>query len=182
MTHKVFTPEVRYRPIKPPYKILGYARRMQKSPTSYEQIVKFVMNWIAANDNEIGKYLSQIRHQFCFYDRFRNKWYIADFYIPDIRLIIEVDGKQHITNKKQVKRDIERTEFLNSIGLSVERILNSAVTSNDFNDILKNILVKHIKKQSEEYYILNTSWRIQKELAQAWKKKIKRRKKRERGF
>jgi very-short-patch-repair endonuclease len=159
-----------YKSIRPPNKIVGYANKMRKNPTRYEQMVKFALDQIATNDTNIGKFLSIIKNQFCFYDRSKNRWYITDFYIPEMRLIIEVDGRQHLTNSKQVRRDIERTRFLKFIGLSVERILNSAVVSNDFNNNLQQILHKHIRKQLKEYYVLNTSWKNEKRLAKKIRK------------
>ena len=159
-----------YKPIRPSNRILRYADKMRKNPTRYEQLVKFILDQIAVNDPNVGKFLSIIKNQFCFYDRSKNRWYIADFYIPEMRLIIEVDGRQHLTNSKQVRRDIERTQFLNLIGLSVERILNSAVVSNDFNNNLQKILHKHIKKQLKGYYVVSTSWKNEKRLAKKMRK------------
>lgn len=54
--------------------------------------------------------------------------YIVDFCAPRRKLIIELDGSQHL---EQEKYDEERTEFLKSKGYKVLRFWN--------NDVMKNI-------------------------------------------
>ena len=52
--------------------------------------------------------------------------YVVDFYCPQQRLIVEVDGSIH--QKPEVKKnDILRQEFLESLGLRVLRFSNSDV-------------------------------------------------------
>ena len=53
--------------------------------------------------------------------------YIPDFCSPKAKLIIELDGSQHL---EQVKYDEERTKFLESLGYKVIRFWN--------NDVMKN--------------------------------------------
>lgn len=53
--------------------------------------------------------------------------YVADFYCEYERLIIEVDGGQHATEKRT---DIERTEWLKARGYRVIRFWNSEVLTN----------------------------------------------------
>ena len=52
--------------------------------------------------------------------------YIADFYCSRARLVIEIDGSMHGTDEN-IQKDRERTEYLESIGLSVIRFTNSDV-------------------------------------------------------
>jgi len=52
--------------------------------------------------------------------------YIADFYCPAAKLVIEVDGGYHNT-PAQVAYDAERTEYLNARGLFVLRFRNEEV-------------------------------------------------------
>jgi very-short-patch-repair endonuclease len=49
--------------------------------------------------------------------------YIVDFYIPKLKLVIEIDGETHI-EKKEIKYDSERTKILESYGLKVLRFWN----------------------------------------------------------
>ncbi len=49
--------------------------------------------------------------------------YIVDFYCHEIGLIIELDGSQHGTNDLMAY-DVERTKFLEALGLTVVRYWN----------------------------------------------------------
>ena len=55
--------------------------------------------------------------------------YIADFYCAKAKLIIELDGSQHYSEKGLLKDRI-RTEFLEGYGLTVLRISNYDVDTN----------------------------------------------------
>ncbi len=61
--------------------------------------------------------------------------FIADFVCLDRRLVIEVDGGYHLTNKEF---DQARTEFLNSEGFNVIRFTNDEV-KNDLTKVLTSI-------------------------------------------
>jgi very-short-patch-repair endonuclease len=52
--------------------------------------------------------------------------YIVDFYAPSARLVIEVDGSQHLENDQRY-RDLERAAFLGESGLQVLRFDNRQV-------------------------------------------------------
>ena len=55
--------------------------------------------------------------------------YILDFYCPQAKLAIELDGSQHYDPKEMVK-DSERTAYLKQFGISVIRIPNNEVMYN----------------------------------------------------
>lgn len=55
--------------------------------------------------------------------------YIVDFYCAKAKLALELDGSGHYDPKQQ-KQDALRTERLESMGVRVVRIPNSAVTEN----------------------------------------------------
>ena len=55
--------------------------------------------------------------------------YIADFYSAQAKLVIELDGSQHYEESK-VRKDAERTAFLEGYGLRVIRIPNNEVNQN----------------------------------------------------
>lgn len=65
------------------------------------------------------------------------KFYIADFLIPSIKTIIEIDGEYHFT-EEQKQKDIQRTKDLKQKGYKVIRINN--------NIILSTKDIKHITK------------------------------------
>ena len=55
--------------------------------------------------------------------------YIADFYCPKEKLVIEVDGGQHLASNA-IEYDRVRDEYMASIGLRVLRFTNTDVTEN----------------------------------------------------
>ena len=50
--------------------------------------------------------------------------YIADFYCPKARLVIELDGSQHY-GPEGLARDADRTRYLEGLGLTVLRFANT---------------------------------------------------------
>ncbi|MDO4493347.1 MAG: DUF559 domain-containing protein [Clostridia bacterium] len=55
--------------------------------------------------------------------------YIADFYAPQLKLAVELDGSQHY-EAEGLRKDAERTAFLNGCGIRVVRIANCDVNKN----------------------------------------------------
>lgn len=55
--------------------------------------------------------------------------FIVDFYCPQLKLVIEVDGDSHFTAAGQ-DRDNERTSVLEGYGLKVLRFTNNEVLNN----------------------------------------------------
>ena len=55
--------------------------------------------------------------------------YIVDFYSAEAKLVIELDGSQHF-DEFAIKKDAERTSFLESYGLNVIRIPNNEINEN----------------------------------------------------
>ena len=66
--------------------------------------------------------------------------YIVDFVCLDLKLIIELDGSQHV---EQAAADLTRTVFLNQCGFEVVRFWNNDVFE-DFNGVLESIRLKAI--------------------------------------
>ena len=52
--------------------------------------------------------------------------FIVDFYCPKYKLAIELDGDGHF-DEAQAQYDIQRTEYLNSLGVTVIRFENCEV-------------------------------------------------------
>lgn len=50
--------------------------------------------------------------------------YIVDFYFPKAKLVVELDGVQHIENKEY---DNQRNEYLESLGIQTLRFMNSDI-------------------------------------------------------
>ena len=66
-------------------------------------------------------------------------YYIVDFYCPLKKLAIELDGSPHDTQQGYAK-DLVRTEFLQTHGISIIRFQNKDVVSN-----LEGVLAEIIK-------------------------------------
>ena len=64
--------------------------------------------------------------------------YIVDFYIPSAKIVIEIDGRQHLMEDNK-RSDEKRDGYLLSVGISVLRYSNDAV-NNRFGIVCKDIL------------------------------------------
>ena len=53
--------------------------------------------------------------------------YIADFYCPSKKLVIEIDGSQHFTNKEY---DEIRSKYLEGMSVRVIRFTNAEINTN----------------------------------------------------
>ena len=73
--------------------------------------------------------------------------YIVDFYCPQARLIIEVDGMQHY-EKDAINYDINRTKAFEELNLCVIRFSNYEV-DNNFETVCEKIdskIIQQIKR------------------------------------
>ena len=66
--------------------------------------------------------------------------YIADFYIPACRTVIELDGSQHYSDEG-MEYDRQRNEYMQSAGITVLRYSNSDV-NNHFSSVCEDIRQK----------------------------------------
>ena len=74
--------------------------------------------------------------------RFRRQYgigsYIADFYCPSLKLVIELDGSQHFT-EEGLEYDKIREDFMKSLGIKTLRFNNNDVWNN-IEGILEEIM------------------------------------------
>ena len=63
--------------------------------------------------------------------------YIVDFYCPQLKLVVEIDGHSHFSDESK-NQDLARDDFLQSIGLTVIRLTNAQVL-NELNSTLEHI-------------------------------------------
>ena len=75
--------------------------------------------------------------------------YVADFYCPAAKLVIELDGGQHYDDIMMVE-DKQRTSIIKQYGVDVIRIPNNEVDSNFYNvcTYLDNIIKERIEGNS----------------------------------
>lgn len=63
--------------------------------------------------------------------------YVLDFYCHQLRISIEIDGGYHLQKEQRVK-DLERTNYLKSLGISEIRFTNEQVL-NEYETVIKHI-------------------------------------------
>jgi very-short-patch-repair endonuclease len=63
--------------------------------------------------------------------------YIVDFYCPQLKLVVEIDGATHATSD-EIRYDLERDDYLKSLGLTVKRYLNVDV-KNNLSDLMHDL-------------------------------------------
>ena len=68
--------------------------------------------------------------------------FIVDFYCPKYKLAVELDGDGHF-DEAQAQYDIRRTEYLNSLGVTVIRFENCEVF--DFSQRVLDEIAKYLK-------------------------------------
>jgi very-short-patch-repair endonuclease len=112
-----------------PLKGEGVAKRRKGAP-----LVNLRARYLRRNMTEAERLLWKMlrRKQFDGF-RFRRQHpigpYIADFFCPAAKLIVELDGGQH-AEEEHVLRDRVRTSWLRSRGCRVLRIWNNELTQN----------------------------------------------------
>ena len=103
---------------------------LRKYPTHPEYII-----WQYLRKKKLG-YYKFLRQHPVFY-RYNNmlRFFVADFYCHELRLIIEIDGPIH---EGQVEYDTIRTKLLNNRNFQILRIKNQDIIDNP-NEVLKRI-------------------------------------------
>lgn len=69
----------------------------------------------------------------------------VDFYIPQVKLVIEIDGQHHKINDRQRVNDYERDEHLRKHGVETIRITTKELKNNLYKDKINNILGRFSK-------------------------------------
>jgi very-short-patch-repair endonuclease len=96
-------------------RLIERSRQLRNEMTPAEKYI-----WARLKNKQLG---------YLFYRQKPVGIFIADFYCPHIKLVIEIDGGQHFT-KEARKYDRERSAFFVSIKLRVLRFTNKEVLSN----------------------------------------------------
>lgn len=95
--------------------LLYRRRELRKKQTKHEEIL-----WKHIRNRKLGV-------------KFRRQYsvggYVLDFYCPEIKLVIELDGVQHY-KKENFLYDKDRTEYLRILGFNVLRFKNTEIEKN----------------------------------------------------
>ena len=111
--------------------ITEMARELRRQPTEAEKLL-----WEQIRKRKLSGYRF-IRQKPFFYEnnRSQKKFFIADFYCAQRKLVVEVDGEIHKSRKHY---DEKRDLILQELGLNVLRIKNDELKQMDL--VLKKIL------------------------------------------
>jgi very-short-patch-repair endonuclease len=110
------------------------------SPGKYERTKELRHNMTLSEQNLWSKIRDSRLGGFHFRRQQIIEPYIADFYCHEANLVIEVDGDVH---NEQKEYDLERDQYLHSIGISVLHFSNESVLTH-INAVIAEIL-KHCK-------------------------------------
>ncbi|MCS5423036.1 MULTISPECIES: endonuclease domain-containing protein [Psychrilyobacter] len=105
-------------------------RMLRKHMTQHERLL-----WERIKNKKILGYR--------FHRQYGIERYIVDFYCPKLKLIVELDGRQHHM-REGVEYDEVRNDFLISLGLTVVRFDNKEIEEN-----IENV-IDRIKESIEE--------------------------------
>lgn len=92
-----------------------------------EERVKALRINITKSEERVLALLEELPYEFIFQYPCFDEWYfvIADFYLPKLKLMIEVDGESHLGAAQKAKEG-KRRRWLNKQGIRVLRIRNKA--------------------------------------------------------
>ena len=96
----------------------------------YKIFRKSLRNNMPAPEQRIWYYIRSKRLGYKFRRQYSFGCYIVDFYCPDFRLAIEIDGDSHGT-EDGIIRDNTRNIYLKNLNILIKRYTN--------NDVMKNI-------------------------------------------
>lgn len=107
-------------------------KKLRSNSTDAEIIL-----WSRIKNKQLGGYRFRRQHSI--------GPYIADFYCPKLKLVIELDGCQH-NLEENIAYDKERTAYLNSLNIKVIRYWNNEVLTN-LNGVLEDLMNKFTPTQ-----------------------------------
>ena len=107
-----------------------HCRELRKNQTKSEAKL-----WAILRNRKLQgvKFLRQ--HPFIYSYNKRPRYFIADFYCAEKKLVLELDGEVHDSQKEY---DEQRDLILTQLGLKVLRIRNTEL--NDVNEVLEKII------------------------------------------
>jgi very-short-patch-repair endonuclease len=96
-------------------------RSFRKNPTPSERIL-----WDILRNRKLDGKRFHRQYRIDFEYQGRKRFFVADFYCPEEKLVIELDGKIH---EHQAEQDEYRTFLINQLGMRVLRIKNEELLS-----------------------------------------------------
>ena len=113
------------------------AKKLRKNQTPEEKLL-----WNELQNKKLEGFRFLRQHPLYYeHDNNDHFFFIPDFYCPELRLIIELDGGVHINQKE---RDERRDAIMKSKGFKILRINNEELSN--LEDVKKKILI-YVKTQ-----------------------------------
>lgn len=116
----------------------AYKAKLTKKPTNAEKCIDTLLQELNKR-----KYIDY-KKQEIFYKP-HGGYIIVDFYLPKIKLVIEVDGEYHDTEEQRYK-DSNRDSWLKMQKIKILRIKNKEAYGMTYSHLLNRIFPKKIKK------------------------------------
>ena len=106
------------------------ARALRRNNTRYESIL-----WQKLRNKKLHGVKFNRQHAIKFIINGHKRFFVADFYCFEHKLVIEIDGEIH---ERQKDHDELRTYIMNTIGIKVIRFKNEEI-ENNLGDVLTKI-------------------------------------------
>lgn len=116
---------------------LWLLERQKKKPSPFEVIVCDMLT----------KHNIEFEHQYLFFEQ--DKYWIADFFLPKHRLILEIDGAGHFQDKAAANDREKELRMIKGYGYSVVRF-NNEQAANEPNLII-DFIVNHVPTNAAFY-------------------------------
>jgi len=126
------------------------ARELRKNQTNAEKIL-----WEKLRNRKFLGLKFTRQHPFYYFKEGRKKFFIADFFCSELKIIIELDGKIH---EKQKDYDKVREELLESKEINILRFNNEELENN-----INGFLIKLKKSIDDKFPSLLSQRRVRDE-------------------
>lgn len=123
---------------------------LERERLAKERVEKLRQN-ATVHEKIFLKMLKSAKIDFIFQKAFYNHSFflIADFYLPEHKLCVELNGSQHYT-PESIAKDTKRAEWLLSQGITVWHIVNRDVLKMNPNDIRLTLGLDTIKTRKKK--------------------------------
>ena len=108
------------------------ARELRKNQTLSERLL-----WDKLRNRRLAGFKFTRQHSIFYFKNNSKKFFIADFYCHQLKLVIEIDGKIHL---KQQDYDKAREDILKAKSLHILRFENQHIVSN-IDECLRKIVI-----------------------------------------
>ena len=126
-------------------KVVQPADLIERQKLADKRVKKLRQN-ITNSEMRVMVLLDKLPYSYIFQYAIFNEWYfiIADYFLKEINLMIEIDGSQHEA-KESRKKEYKRKIWLREQGIEVLRIKNKAtvnLTAQQLSDRIRKVLSK----------------------------------------